>query len=308
MMYLPRLDQHRVAPAALTSGVHALLAMSLFLGVRWQIQSPNPVSVELWSPQEISTPVPAEAPAVIPEAVAPPPVPKVAPPPPTPESVRPPSASAARTAQAPPDIAIEHAREERKRREEQARLEADKEARKREDKQREERAQEQKRKEAKAREEKEREQRVREEQVRLDKLAQQELKDTQRRTIEQQLNAETAAVKADIARREAAARDAASSSAALAAARATWRDRISGKIRGNVVLPDNLTGNPEVAFDVLQLPTGEVMSAKLRRSSGVKAYDDAVERAIWKSSPLPRPERAELFERELHLVFKPKED
>jgi len=33
-----------------------------------------------------------------------------------------------------------------------------------------------------------------------------------------------------------------------------------------------------------------VLSARLRTSSGNRAYDEVVERAILKSSPLPRPD------------------
>jgi hypothetical protein len=35
--------------------------------------------------------------------------------------------------------------------------------------------------------------------------------------------------------------------------------------------------------------------------------DDAWERAILKSSPLPRPAKAEVFRRDLRLVFRPRE-
>ena len=55
------------------------------------------------------------------------------------------------------------------------------------------------------------------------------------------------------------------------------------------------------------LPTGEVVAVKLRKSSGVTSYDNAVERAIWKSSPLPPPDRRELFEPRLNLTFRPVE-
>ena len=54
-------------------------------------------------------------------------------------------------------------------------------------------------------------------------------------------------------------------------------------------------------------PTGDVLAAKLRTPSGVKAYDDAVERAILKSSPLPLPQRREVFEPRLELKFRPKD-
>jgi colicin import membrane protein len=84
-----------------------------------------------------------------------------------------------------------------------------------------------------------------------------------------------------------------------------YAGRIKAKIRGNIVLPPDLKGNPESIFDVVQLPTGEVLSVKLRKSSGHARYDEAVERAVLKSSPLPRPDRPELFQRALELKFRP---
>ncbi len=88
---------------------------------------------------------------------------------------------------------------------------------------------------------------------------------------------------------------------------AGYVDKIRSKIKGNLVLPSDLKGNPEVIFDVIQLPTGEVLSARLLKSSGYALYDQAVERAILKSSPLPLPDRHEYFQRELQLKFKPQE-
>jgi colicin import membrane protein len=85
----------------------------------------------------------------------------------------------------------------------------------------------------------------------------------------------------------------------------TYANRISAKIKGNIILPANIIGNPEAVFDVVQLPTGEVLSARLRTSSGNKSYDEAVERAIFKSSPLPLPDRREQFQRSLELRFRP---
>ena len=84
-------------------------------------------------------------------------------------------------------------------------------------------------------------------------------------------------------------------------------ERIRSRIKGFILLPPNLQGNPEVEIDVIQIPGGEVLSVKLRRSSGVSAYDSAVERAILKASPLPSPPKPELFERELNLKFRPQQ-
>lgn len=93
-------------------------------------------------------------------------------------------------------------------------------------------------------------------------------------------------------------------SAARAKAQADYIGRIVVKIRSNIALPQGIMGNPEAIFDVVQLPTGEVLSVKLRKSSGHHAYDEAVERAILKSSPLPKAD-AGLFERQLELKFRP---
>src|SRR6266851_1414787 len=71
---------------------------------------------------------------------------------------------------------------------------------------------------------------------------------------------------------------------------------IQAKIKGNVLVPPDIPGNPEAIFDVVQLPTGEIIDATLRKSSGVRAYDEAVQRAIIKSSPLPRPETPDLWQ------------
>jgi colicin import membrane protein len=104
--------------------------------------------------------------------------------------------------------------------------------------------------------------------------------------------------------KELLAKDAASASSK---SKADWVDKIRAKIRGNIVVPPDIQGNPEAQFVVVQLPTGEVLSRKLVKSSGHSAYDEAVERAILKSSPLPKPDKAELFERELRLTFRPRD-
>ena len=83
--------------------------------------------------------------------------------------------------------------------------------------------------------------------------------------------------------------------------------KLKGKIKSNIVLPPDIPGNPEAIFDVVQLPTGEVMTVKLRKSSGHKAYDAAVERAILKASPLPKPDRPEQFQRSLEIKFRPQD-
>jgi colicin import membrane protein len=114
---------------------------------------------------------------------------------------------------------------------------------------------------------------------------------------------EAAAVK------EAEGRQAATAEKAAAAARATanasYIRSIQAKVKGNVLVPPDIPGNPEAIFEVVQLPTGEIIDAQLKKSSGVRAYDEAVQRAITKSSPLPKPESLDLFQRSLTLRFRP---
>jgi len=86
-----------------------------------------------------------------------------------------------------------------------------------------------------------------------------------------------------------------------------YKGRIRSKIRGNIVLPPDIKGNPEAIFDVVQLPTGEILDVRLRKSSGHRGYDEAVHRAILKASPLPKPDRPELFVRDLQLAFHPQD-
>ncbi len=86
---------------------------------------------------------------------------------------------------------------------------------------------------------------------------------------------------------------------------ADYLARIRGKIRGNIVLPPEIKGNPEAVFEVTQLPSGEVINVKVKKSSGNPALDAAVERAILKSSPLPKPEQGDVFDRLLNIPYRP---
>ena len=80
---------------------------------------------------------------------------------------------------------------------------------------------------------------------------------------------------------------------------------IATKVRGNLLRPPGLSGNPEATFEVDQLPSGEVLNLRLKRSSGVAALDEAIERAIRRSSPLPLPPNPSLFQRTLEFKFRP---
>jgi colicin import membrane protein len=111
--------------------------------------------------------------------------------------------------------------------------------------------------------------------------------------------------KTDVATEDLNKEKTASEASARNKSMADYLSRIRGKIRGNIVLPPDVKGNPEAIFDVTQLPSGEIVTARLRHSSGNAMLDEAIERAILKSNPLPKPEKSDLFSRTLELSFRP---
>lgn len=132
-------------------------------------------------------------------------------------------------------------------------------------------------------------------QKRMQEQLAQEQKTLDQQQQERRLRELLAAQQADAARKAAAARE---------SALGQYTALIRAKVRGNWILPQDLQGNPEAVFLVIQLPTGEVLNVRLLKSSGNPAYDTAVERAILKSSPLPLPSDRSLFDRELKLTFR----
>jgi len=86
-----------------------------------------------------------------------------------------------------------------------------------------------------------------------------------------------------------------------------YRAKIQAKIRKNIVEPPDVPKDARAVFSVTLLPGGDVLPPRLIKSSGNAAYDDAVERAIRKSAPLPLPPDVQMFNRfrNLELIFKP---
>ncbi|MBI3150246.1 MAG: TonB C-terminal domain-containing protein [Betaproteobacteria bacterium] len=149
------------------------------------------------------------------------------------------------------------------------------------------------------------EQELRDQEKRQRELEKKKLEEQKQAKVREAQAREADALKQQEERARQAALQAAQ--AARAKAFADYIQRISAKIRGNLILPPDIPGNPEALFEVVQLPTGEIIQAELKKSSGHRPYDDAVQRAILKSSPLPRAEPAELFQRALTLKFRPRE-
>ncbi|MDR2015776.1 MAG: TonB family protein [Azoarcus sp.] len=90
-----------------------------------------------------------------------------------------------------------------------------------------------------------------------------------------------------------------------------YRSVISAKIRRNLPLLPGLSGNPSAVFEIEQVMGsggGEVINVKLKQSSGNQALDEAIARAIRKSSPLPPPDDPVLFNRRLEITVWPLEE
>ncbi len=87
-----------------------------------------------------------------------------------------------------------------------------------------------------------------------------------------------------------------------------FKTKIHDKIKYNVVEPPGVPDDALAVFRVTLLPGGAVLSAVMKKSSGNTAYDNAVERAILKSDPLPLPPDPAMFKdfRILELKFQPR--
>jgi colicin import membrane protein len=263
-------DPGKWASIGLAVFVHAVLVVLLVFGIRWQNRAPDAVEVELFRAGPAARPAPAPEPAQEPR-----PQPKSEPKPePRPEPKAAPRPEP-RPAQPPkPDIAVKEKEKPKPAPKEQPKPQPKEEPKPRPD------------------------------------------TETQRRLLAEQLRRETEMLSRQRAQEEAA-REAAELSERQAAAAASaaaqrglrnWEDKIRGKIRGNIVVPPGVSGNPEAAYDVSLLPDGTVLSVKLRKSTGVAALDAAIERAIHKSSPLPKPDEPSVFVRDLSLKFRPLEE
>lgn len=110
-----------------------------------------------------------------------------------------------------------------------------------------------------------------------------------------------------------AAKEAANRAAAAANAGEVnkYKALISNKIKSRVNKQLCGDGKPKLTFSINLLPTGELSgSPKMVKGSGLDACDQAVERAIIESQPLPLPENKDLFSqfRNLKLDFSPNEE
>ena len=132
--------------------------------------------------------------------------------------------------------------------------------------------------------------------------------DVFQKQIQEQLAQEQRQISAQRQEAELSALLASNAAAARNKALAAWADKIRAVIRSKIVLPPGIKGNPEALFEIDLLPTGEVLNVRIKKSSNLGALDDAIYRAILKSSPLPKPRDPGVFERRLELTYRPFED
>jgi colicin import membrane protein len=67
----------------------------------------------------------------------------------------------------------------------------------------------------------------------------------------------------------------------------SYAGRVSARIKPNIVFTEDIVGNPVAEVDVRLAPNGTILNRNLIKSSGVKAWDDAVLKAIDKTERLP---------------------
>ena len=279
--------------------VHLALLVFLWIGIRWQSETPVVVEAEVWDSKIMQAAPKAIPPPVIEPETKPEPKPE----PKVEAKVEPKPEPAEVSA---PDIALERKRKLEKQRE-QEKLAA-----------------ELKRKEVL----KELEERNKKEKDQLKKLNALIKKEEEEKKFIEKLK--------QVVKREDDAKRLQAEEAAAEKLRAETMSRITGtgpatatgeaprstgprgdpsytaaiiaKIKGNLSFggDTNVPGNPQVIFSIDQLPNGEIIGSKKLKSSGIPAFDDAVEKAIAKSSPLPKKKDGSV-EREIKATFNLKE-
>jgi colicin import membrane protein len=133
--------------------------------------------------------------------------------------------------------------------------------------------------------------------------------EAEREAAEQSLMEQLALEEAnsEIRRQEEAAAKAAQAERATQLT-AEHQDIIRAQVAAAWRYPPNVTPEMEVEVRLTMVPTGEVISATVTKSSGHQALDRSVEQAIMKASPLSVPDDIRVFEknfRTLTMKFRP---
>ncbi|THC46857.1 cell envelope integrity protein TolA [Massilia sp. Mn16-1_5] len=291
-------EPNRTGAIVLALAVHALLLAFLWIGISWQNTEPPAVEAEVWDMKVESAAAPALPPPPPPEVVEPEPQPEPVPtPPPAPKVVEPEPVKPA-----PPDINLEREKklaEQKKQREREA-LEKKERERERELAEKKEREELKAKELAKKEEEKKKE--LEKKKLEAEKKLAAEKAEAEKKKLAAEKAAKAKAEKAEQAKLDkmrdeelkrmmgavgttgSAAKSSAPKSDPGYVAKLTALIKSNTSFTGSTDVP----GNPKAVFKVETLPTGEILSVRLTKSSGVPQFDDAVERGINKSSPLPK--------------------
>jgi colicin import membrane protein len=274
----PRAEPGALRAFGLAMLVHLLLLIALTWGVSWKSKDLSlSFEAELWSalPQEAAPPL--EAPPTPPEPVAPPP--------PAP----PPKAEAVPDA----DIAIEREKKrlaEEKKKSQALAEKADKTKKIEEAK---------KLAEAKAKAAKEAKTEAKKLAAQKEQLAKKDaaLEAKQRKENMDRINAQLGATGAE---------DAKGSAQKASGPSASYGGKVRAKVKPNIVFTEDIAGNPVAEVEVRTTPGGTITSQRLVKSSGNKAWDDAVIKAIIRTETLPRDTDG-LVPTPLIIEFRPKD-
>ena len=262
---LPRADARLGLGALLALLAHGGLVGALALGLNWRLPQPDVVaSAELW--------------AAVPQVAAPAPTPAPTPAPPPPERRPEPAPPKPVEADREAEIALEKAAKRKK--EQQAAREAA---------EREKRAQEKALLLKKAAEDK----RLADEKI-AQRQRQTALEDQRKQAKEAALqDANTAKQREENLKRmlgqagATGAANATGNAARDAAPSADYAGRIKARIKPNIVLTQEVVGNPIAEVEVRCAPDGSIVGRRIFKTSGNPVWDDTVLRAIDRTAKLP---------------------
>ena len=273
--------------------MHLLLLVAIAFSVQWKTEPNNlSASAELWSA------VPVEAAPAANEPEPPPPEPvkaveqKPEPPPPPPAA---PKVNAA-AERAAADIALKKELEKKKL-EEKKEAELEKKKKLEKDKLEKEKLDKEKAKEKEKEREKEKakelEKKKKEEALKKAEAAAKAKEEAKKAAAEEK---RTEALRNENLKRmqgmAGASGDEKAKGAALKSSgpSASYAGRIRARIKPNITFTEDVAGNPKAEVEVRTSPDGTILSRKLLSSSGNKAWDEAVLKAIDKTATLPRDE------------------
>ncbi|MBO9677927.1 MAG: cell envelope integrity protein TolA [Acidovorax sp.] len=297
--FAPPRPPGRLRAISLAVLAHVVLLGALTWGVKWKTSADQPaVEAELWSavPQQAAPREVAPPPPPAPEPEPPRPAPAPPPPPPPPRQAEPDTREA--------DIAIEREKKrlEQEKKLRQQQIEREKRERERKEEERRERL-EQEKKERLEQEKKERlqKEKAEREKEQREKLAEQKKaeQEKQKKLAEDKRKAEAEAKRleeqrqANLRRMQGLAGATGGETATGTAQRSSgpsgsYGGKVAAKVRPNIVYPDAISGNPRAVVEVRAAPDGTIVGRRLIQSSGNKAWDEAVLRALDKTETLPR--------------------